>query len=155
GYGKRLLADIDFSQIPGKKPELGAWILTVPANARYAADAQAFIDFATSKEQLDAAAKVGNPPPLRSTLENPKALTEPGDHDPDPYPTFKHQLVSLMNARPRPRTPYWREVEQVLGRCLSAVYESAITSNEAIDRVNSGLEAAMAGQSVQGFSCMK
>jgi hypothetical protein len=62
-------------------------------------------------------------------------------------------------------------VEQVLGRCLSAAYESALVlepegsagRREAIEkanltlvaRSNAAIKMAMSGRSVDGFSCMK
>jgi len=159
----RLLAEVEFGQIPGSQPELGAWLLAIPGNARYQAEASAFIAYATGNVQLRQAAEIGNPPPVMSVLQDKELQKR--------FPSFNAQLISLKNARPRPRTPHWASVEQVLGRCLSAAYESALVfepegsaargeaieeaNMKLVDRSNAAIKMAMSGRSIDGFSCMK
>jgi multiple sugar transport system substrate-binding protein len=124
--------ELTVTQVPGGQPALGAWLLSIPARAEHKVLARRFLLFATAQEQLKEAAKQGNPPPRRSVLTDSTLQTD--------YPFFKAQLQSLSNARPRPRTPQWRDIERVLGDCLSALYDNAITEDDAWKRVNTGLE---------------
>ena len=156
-----LFRNIAFAQVPGEKPELGAWVLAMPKNSDNS-NAADFIAFATGYEQLKKAALSGNPRPLQTLFDDAELKMQ--------YPkSLAVQLTSLMTAKPRPRNTRWRAVEKVLGRCLSAAYESALVAqrelgepaavaraNEIlINRANAGLIAVETGQPVDGFNCMK
>jgi multiple sugar transport system substrate-binding protein len=141
-YNRRLLdvngagpgdAALDVTQVPGEQPALGAWLLSIPARARQPELAREFLLFATEKDEMVRAALRGNPPPRRSVLQDPAVQQK--------YPFFPEQLESLTRARARPRTPHWREIERVLGDCLSALYDNAVTEDEAWERVKQGLDA--------------
>ena len=125
-------AELEITQVPGGQPALGAWLLSIPAKTERKDLARKFLLFATAKEQIVSAAQRGNPPPRESVLQDPSLNND--------YPFFSEQLDSLSNARARPRTPHWRDIEQVLGACLSALYENAMTEDDAWERVNEGLE---------------
>jgi len=92
------------------KPLLGNWLLAVPSNSPHPQQAEQFIQFAIAKEHMEMAAKFGNPPARISVLSGDLRKT---------YPSFGAQLASLKQARPRPRTPCWREVERKVGDALS------------------------------------
>jgi multiple sugar transport system substrate-binding protein len=132
GAGGNQPTHVQVSQVPGGQPALGAWLLAIPARAPHKDIARDFLLFATAPTQMVAAAERGNPPPRKSVLENPELRAL--------YPSFGAQLESLSHARPRPRTPLWRPIEQVLGDCLSALYDDAITEEQAWQRVKAGLE---------------
>lgn len=129
GEGRRRTLDV--TQVPGAGPALGAWLLSIPARAEQKALARRFLLFATARQRMIEAAKRGNPPPRRSVLEDRGLVSQ--------YWFFREQLASLEKARARPRTPYWRNIEQVLGDCLSALYDGAITEDQAWERVGRGL----------------
>src|SRR5262249_21159889 len=140
------------------KPELGVWLLAIPKTSAMQDEAEEFIKYATSYEQMLIAAVDGNPPPRRSVLDIPKQDKEQkpqddilekrsvsardhehlGSHDPiqcvakpsglhergceteviqmivEEYDgLFDSQLHSLDMARPRPRTPCWRTLENI------------------------------------------
>lgn len=65
--------------MPGGKPELGVWLLAIPMTSTRANEAEEFIKYATSREQLLIAAAQGNPPPRKSVLKNLPAPTEKND----------------------------------------------------------------------------
>lgn len=137
-YSDRLLAqragrqsELRIGQVPGGEPVLGAWLLSVTARSPRADLARTFVLFATSAEQIRKAAILGNPPPRVSVLKELAGK----------YSFFPAQLESLRVARARPRTPHWRAIEDVLGDCLTALYENAITSaDDAWERVEEGLD---------------
>jgi ABC-type glycerol-3-phosphate transport system substrate-binding protein len=139
-YSDRLLRgsprrrpELHVTQVPGEEPVLGVWLLAIPARSAESTLAREFVLFATRHDQIQAAAFRGNPPPRVSVLNSPDLLQR--------FPFFPEQLASLSGARARPRTPHWREIEDVLGDCLTALYENAITSaDDAWRRVKDGLE---------------
>lgn len=135
-------------QVPGT-PEVGAWLLAIPVNARHKDQAKDFIEFATNKEQLLLAALDGNPPPRRSILEKDSSLRTGyseifGALDTRYDDLFRRQLESLQHAKPRPRTPCWREVEDHLGKMLSRVVEGDAKPEDAVNKVNQELGSMFA-----------
>jgi multiple sugar transport system substrate-binding protein len=103
--------ELEFGWFDKQQPVLGAWLLAVPQNAPHPKQAMEFIEYAIGKEQLKLAARYGNPPPRISILSDPESRER--------YRSFPAQLDSLQRARPRPRTPCWREVEKVVSGALS------------------------------------
>lgn len=103
-------------------PELGAWLLAVPINAEHKDEAKAFIRFASEFATVELAKPTSiqraswraNPPPRISVLEE-LAKEEPFTTHPSLEGAIKW---SLDNARPRPRTACWKEIESRLGKSL-------------------------------------
>ena len=122
---------LNVTQVPGE-PVLGAWLLAIPARSARKDLAQEFLVFATSRERIIQAARRGNPPPRRSAFADQDLAAM--------YAFFPKQLESLERARMRPRTPLWRDIEHVLGECLTTLYENVITTREAWERVEAGLD---------------
>ncbi|HXA86608.1 MAG TPA: extracellular solute-binding protein [Candidatus Dormibacteraeota bacterium] len=69
--------------MPGGKPELGVWLLAIPRTAAMPDEAEEFIKYATSKDQLLIAAAQGNPPPRKSVLREPLELEKEAHQDSD------------------------------------------------------------------------
>jgi multiple sugar transport system substrate-binding protein len=145
---------LEFTGLPEEgTPELGVWLLTIPANSNRRKDAQKFLDFATTYDALLTAARHGNPPPRTDVLESQtyRELVSFSDK----------QLESLSKARPRPRTRYWKQVETVLGRCLSNIYESPeADANRILENANAGIKKVLGSSDefarndvVDGFTC--
>jgi multiple sugar transport system substrate-binding protein len=122
-------------KLPGPKgtPELGAWLLAIPENSGEKERAWEFLQYATRQTEIRRAAVQGNPPPRRSVLTDPSLQ--------EIYWTFPFQLESLTNARPRPRTPRWKEIENRLGIYLSELYAGAISVDRVMKQVKCELEA--------------
>jgi multiple sugar transport system substrate-binding protein len=122
---RRVPGQLNFSELPDMKPELGVWLLTIPANSSHHDEAKLFLKTATTKEAFLEAAKHGNPPPRKSVFQDPAYK--------DAVSFSDKQLASLDQARARPRTKYWKQVETVLGRCLSTIYESSVPDEKPTD----------------------
>ena len=146
-YKTRLVKEIEFVDMPGGEPALGAWLLAVPANAGQKRSAHAFLSFATEIDQIKAAAKLGNPPPLKKVFDDP-ALKEK-------FRSWDSQRTSLEKARPRPRTPRWRDIEAAMGACLSRLYDATVTVEQASKRINQALDAISAERTLSGFTCTR
>jgi multiple sugar transport system substrate-binding protein len=137
--------DLQFVDMPGGNPVLGAWLLAIPSNSRRKIAAKEFLTFATEASQIRAAAHAGNPPPLTAVLKDEELRRK--------FPSFPAQLASLEKARPRPRTRYWRDIEATMGDCLSGVYESTITVEQASERIARVIDATLKGHKTKGFTC--
>jgi multiple sugar transport system substrate-binding protein len=126
---------IDYGLVPGGKPTLGAWLLAIPANARYPEVAEEFLQWATDKDQMTNAAYQGNPPPVRGLLESDKALQKR-------FYFYEAQRQALANAHPRPRTPCWKDLETQIGRTLYQMTAGQFTAQAAQARINEELAAS-------------
>jgi len=123
---------------PEAQPELGAWLLAVPFNAEHKDAAKAFIRFATEfatlelakNEPIQTAAWRQNPSPIKSVLKelaNKKPFTT--------HPSLGGAIQwSLENARARPRTACWKEIESRLGKNLEKLLAQDSPSAKAISQ---------------------
>jgi multiple sugar transport system substrate-binding protein len=53
------------------------------------------------------------------------------------FPAFPAQLRSLENSKPRPRTPFWNEIENVFGIYLSKANSGELSPEDAMNQANS------------------
>lgn len=127
---KLIFGNIPFgSSQESNRPELGVWLLAIPADSEQTDLALEFIKYATDlgddagAKQLECsrfAAQRGTPPPRLGVLAE---LQE--------NPQFKNRHPSLMPAiawslekgRERPRTACWKEIESRLGTYLEKLID--------------------------------
>jgi hypothetical protein len=134
------LDDLAFAQVPGHA-ELGAWLLAIPANARQQRLARKFIQYVSEQLDRDALKNLSGPfcaDDKRQMDEDDRALIMALRVTPpvtgqmlDSLTTHactqrEEQLLgqikqSIRNARPRPRSPRWREIEDLTGKYLQKV----------------------------------
>ena len=128
----KVVGKVDFAPMPGAKragtPELGSWLLAVPAASKNTELAAQFILWVTAKPQLRKAAFLGNPPTRRSVFKDEDLIAK--------YRSYPAQLTSLERARPRPRTPVWNEIENTFGLYLSKANAGSMAPEEALRRAN-------------------
>lgn len=92
---------------------LGGWMLAVPREAPHRRDAEALVEFLTSPDiQSRMAREMGYNPVLRSLYHDAALLQA--------QPRLRELLPILQAARPRPVTPYYLMLSQVLQPELSA-----------------------------------
>jgi multiple sugar transport system substrate-binding protein len=132
----KVIGKMEFTTLPAaKKPgqaEIGNWLIAIP---RYSQNAEAAMDFllwATSSDQMKRSAERGNPP-TRKSLFNDGGLVAK-------YPAYPAQLRSLESSRPRPRTPYWNEIENAFGIFLSKANSGDLSPTEAMNQANAEIE---------------
>jgi multiple sugar transport system substrate-binding protein len=132
----KVIGKMEFTTLPGaKKPgqaEIGNWLIAIP---RYSKNAEAAMDFllwATSPEQMKRSALRGNPPTRRSLFNDAELVAK--------NPAYPVQLRSLESSRPRPRTPYWNEIENAFGIFLSKANSGELTPAEAMNQANAEIE---------------
>jgi multiple sugar transport system substrate-binding protein len=122
-----------FTDMPGAKTagraEIGNWLIAIPRDSRNAEAAFDFLLWATSAEQMKRSALRGNPPTRRSVFTDTELMAK--------FPAYTVQLRSLENSRPRPRTPFWNEIENTFGIFLSKANSGELTPEEAMNRANS------------------
>jgi multiple sugar transport system substrate-binding protein len=135
----KVVGKIEFAAMPsGRRPgvaELGSWLLAVPAASKRTALAFDFIYWATGGARLEEAALRGNPPTRRSVFQSPELRKR--------FRSFPAQLASLESARPRPRTPYWNEIENAFGVSLSEANAGAASAEEALRRADREIAAIL------------
>ncbi len=124
----RVVGKIGFSAIPGQQragvAAIGNWLLAIPRGSRHVERAFDFILWATSPEQMRISAERGNPPTRRSLFQDPGLRAK--------YRSYPVQLHSLETSRPRPRTPLWNEMENVLGVYLSKANAGELGAEDAL-----------------------
>src|SRR4029079_1687780 len=132
----KVIGKMEFTTLPGaKKPgqaEIGNWLIAIP---RYSKNAEAAMDFllwATSAEQMKRSALRGNPPTRRSLFNDAELVAK--------NPAYAAQLRSLESSRPRPRTPYWNEIENAFGIFLSKANSGELSPAEAMNQANAEIE---------------
>lgn len=135
----KVAGKIAFTTLPSAaKPgaaEIGNWLLAIPRKARQSRAALDFIVWATAPEQMRVAAARGNPPTRRSLFADPELRAR--------FRAYPVQQQSLETSRPRPRTPYWNEIENTFGIYLSKANSGKMTPEEAMDRANRELQAIL------------
>jgi multiple sugar transport system substrate-binding protein len=132
----KVIGKVEFTTLPGaKKPgqaEIGNWLIAIP---RYSKNAEAAMDFllwATSAEQMKLSALRGNPPTRRSLFNDAELVAK--------NPAYPAQLRSLETSRPRPRTPYWNEIENAFGIFLSKANSGELSAADAMNQANAEIE---------------
>ena len=132
----KVLGKMEFTVLPGaEKPgqaEIGNWLIAIP---RYSKNTEAAMDFllwATSAEQMKRSAQRGNPPTRRSLFNDAELVAM--------NPAYPAQLRSLESSRPRPRTPYWNEIENAFGIFLSKANSGELSPTDAMNQANAEIE---------------
>lgn len=132
----KVVGRMEFTTLPGaKKPgqaEIGNWLIAIP---RYSKNAEAAMDFllwATAPEQMKVSTRRGNPPTRRSLFNDAELVAK--------NPAYPAQLRSLESSRPRPRTPYWNEIENAFGIFLSKANSGELPATEAMNQANAEIE---------------
>jgi multiple sugar transport system substrate-binding protein len=132
----RVVGKMAFTTLPGAaKPgqaEIGNWLIAIPRDTRNAEAAMDFLLWSTSAEQMKRSAQRGNPPTRKSLFRDPELVAK--------YPAYPAQLRSLESSRPRPRTPYWNEIENVFGIFLSKANSGTLSAAEAMNQANAEIE---------------
>jgi len=132
----KVIGKMEFTTLPGaKKPgqaEIGNWLIAIPRYSKNAEAATDFLLWATAPEQMKLSALRGNPPTRRSLFNNAELVAKNAA-----YPA---QLRSLESSRPRPRTPYWNEIENAFGIFLSKANSGELSPAEAMNQANAEIE---------------
>src|SRR5688500_15347414 len=129
----RVTGKMEFTVMPnGRNPgraEIGNWLIAIPRDARNKEAAADFLLWATAAEQMKRSALRGNPPTRKSLFNDPELVAM--------FPAFPAQLRSLAKSKPRPRTPFWNEIENVFGIYLSKANSGELSPEDAMNQANS------------------
>jgi multiple sugar transport system substrate-binding protein len=132
----RVIGKMEFTTLPsGQKQgqaEIGNWLIAIPRDSRNAADAMDFLLWATNAQQMKQSAQRGNPPTRKSLFNDAELLAK--------NPAYPAQLRSLESSRPRPRTPYWNEIENAFGIFLSKANSGELSPADAMNQANAEIE---------------
>ena len=129
----RVIGKMEFTVMPNARnpgrAEIGNWLIAIPRDARNKEAAADFLLWATAAEQMKRSALRGNPPTRKSLFNDPELVAK--------FPAFPAQLRSLENSKPRPRTPFWNEIENVFGIYLSKANSGELSPEDAMNQANS------------------
>jgi len=132
----RVIGKMEFTTLPsGQKQgqaEIGNWLIAIPRDSRNAADAMDFLLWATNAQQMKQSAQRGNPPTRKSLFNDAELLAK--------NPAYPAQLRSLESSRPRPRTPYWNEIENAFGIFLSKANSGELSPADGMNQANAEIE---------------
>jgi ABC-type glycerol-3-phosphate transport system substrate-binding protein len=143
---KLIFGNVPLGPEPKSRPELGVWLLAIPSNSDQKDRALEFIKYATdlgddpgadTREQSYAAAQIGTPPPRMSVLNRLAIEDSRFKKHPSLIPAISW---SLKNARARPRTACWKEIESRLGKYLEKLIDKAAKSKEVADQARQEFE---------------
>ena len=129
--GKMEFTTLPSAQKPGRA-EIGNWLIAIPRDSQNAEAAMDFLLWATSEEQMKQSALRGNPPTRKTLFALAELVAK--------NPAYPAQLRSLESSRPRPRTPYWNEIENVFGIFLSKANSGELSPTEAMNQANAEIE---------------
>jgi len=132
----KVIGKMEFTTLPSaKKPgqaEIGNWLIAIPRDSRNAQEAVEFLLWATSTEQMKRSAQRGNPPTRTSLFQDAELVAK--------NPVYPAQLRSLQSSKPRPRTPYWNEIENAFGIFLSKANSGELSPADAMNQANAEIE---------------
>ena len=132
----KVIGKMEFTTLPGaKKPgqaEIGNWLIAIPRYSKNAETAMDFLLWATAPEQMKVSTRRGNPPTRRSLFTDAELVAK--------NPAYPAQLRSLESSRPRPRTPYWNEIENAFGIFLSKANSGELSPADAMNQANAEIE---------------
>lgn len=129
---------------PGVKPAsiTGSWLLGIPsgcgANRRAALD---FINWLTAPTQQQRLLLQQGLPATRSSVLQDEANVER-------LPFLPGLLEAAQAAVPRPRTLFYAQVEDILGRWVAQAIAGGISGQEALTQANAEIRALMVRQGV-------
>ena len=129
--GKMEFTTLPAAQKPGQA-EIGNWLIAIPRDSQNTEAAMDFLLWATSAEQMKRSAQRGNPPTRKSLFRDAELIAK--------NPAYPAQLRSLESSRPRPRTPYWNEIENAFGIFLSKANSGELSPAEAMNQANAEIE---------------
>jgi multiple sugar transport system substrate-binding protein len=132
----KVIGKMEFTTLPGAQKsgqaEIGNWLIAIPRDSQNGEAALEFLLWATTAEQMKRSALRGNPPTRKSLFSDAELLAK--------YPTYPAQLRSLESSRPRPRTPYWNEIENAFGIFLSKANSGELSPTDALNQANAEIE---------------
>jgi multiple sugar transport system substrate-binding protein len=129
---------------PGQRPAstLGGWQLGVNRFSRNQEAAEKLVRFLTSPSaQKELARTVGYKPARKSLYKDPDLLRE------QPFITSLYGV--FLKARPRPVTPYYMMITQVMQPEFSSAVSGIKKAEEALDSAQKQIEHVLKGDSVR------
>lgn len=128
----RVVGMIGYATLPAQKrpgaSAIGNWLLAIPRSSQKAALAFDFLLWVTAQEQMRLSARRGNPPTRKSLFDDQELRAR--------FPAYPVQYQTLLESRPRPRSPVWNEIENTFGTYLSQANAGLYAPREALERAN-------------------
>ena len=139
----RVVGKMGYASIPvaaaGKPPiaHLGSWTYTVNADSRNQDASALFIKWALSRDVQTKMAEGGGLPASAPVFKDPALIKK--------LPYWKQELVSLGQAKSRPRIPQWGAMAEVLQDTLSKALGRSTSPQKALDDAQSRITDVLKG----------
>jgi multiple sugar transport system substrate-binding protein len=114
---------------------LGSWTYTIPVGTDAADAAWLFIQWAMSDEVQAELGRRGGLPALTSVFENPELVAN--------LPYWTQELVSLSEAKSRPRIPEWGAISDVLQEHISNAISGQTSAADAMAAAEADLQGIL------------
>ncbi|MCC3145606.1 ABC transporter substrate-binding protein [Halanaerobium sp. Z-7514] len=112
---------------------LGGWNMAINNFSNHKEEAATFIKYITNEEaQIENALNTGRLPTLKSVYNSEKVLEE--------YPHFEELYDVFINAKPRPVSPMYSQISEVMQREIHSVITGSKNSNEALRDAHNEIE---------------
>ncbi|PRO64890.1 ABC transporter substrate-binding protein [Alkalicoccus urumqiensis] len=135
--------NVDFALLPegdaGSAAGLGGWMTMINRNSQHPEEAWEFVKFMTGPEgQKITAIEGGSAPTLRDLYEDEEVQ--------EAAPLFANDefVNTLENAVPRPVSPIYPQISDIMQIELSRALAGEISAQEAIENMESNIESALA-----------
>jgi multiple sugar transport system substrate-binding protein len=137
--GSNVAGKVGIAPLPGKTPgrhaaTLGGWNLAVSAYSEYPEESLALINYFIAYEQMKLYAIEGGRLPTRKSLYRDPDILRRSPHYEDLYEVF-------INARPRPVTPHYSQISDIMQVQIHRALLGRIGAREALERIDVQVQA--------------
>jgi multiple sugar transport system substrate-binding protein len=137
--GSNVAGIVGIAPLPGKNPgqhaaTLGGWNLAVSAYSKHPEESLALIEYFTGYEQMKLYAVEGGRLPARKSLyRDPDILIR--------SPHYEALYEVFINARPRPVTPHYSQISDIMQVQIHRALLGRVGVREALERIDGQVEA--------------
>ncbi|MFB5662401.1 ABC transporter substrate-binding protein [Alteribacillus sp. HJP-4] len=134
--------NVEFTTLPegdaGSAAGLGGWMAMISANTEHPEESWEFVKFMSSEESQKFTATEGGRAPTREALYDDEEVKEAS-------PIFANEdfVETLQNAVPRPVSPIYPEISDIMQVEISKVLSGDISAEEAVQNMEEDMNAAM------------
>ncbi len=137
--GSNVVGNVGIAPLPGKEPglhaaTLGGWNLGISAYSEHPEESWKLIRFFMEHEQMKRFSIEGGRLPTRISLYSDPEILEHSPYFEDLYEVF-------INARPRPVTPHYSQISDIMQVNIHRALLGRITVREALERIDAEVQA--------------
>ncbi len=137
--GSKVVGNIGIAPVPGKNPDLraatlGGWNLGISSYSEHPEESWKLIRYFMEYDQMKQFSIDGGRLPTRISLYKDDDILERSPYFEDLYEVF-------INARPRPVTPHYSQISDIMQVSIHRALLGRITVREALERIDAEVQA--------------